>query len=263
MKRSMAASQRLVLGAEAAPAAAAPARRRRNTGTARRARSRRRRRSAASAGMPACDPQLAPGLRRRAGAAAAHQAQRRARGRPRGQRSGPAAPPCRRESARAASRAGARARRRRCGQVPARREQGRRVRIADVHGGLPWATAATNAGGGGAAGRERHHLVAGVGDEHGVLPLRRQRAVARDDGPAVADLADLALAGVDHRLDREDHARHQLLERAGPAVVQHLRLLVEARADAVAAELAHHREAAGLRRTSGSRGRCRPGARPA
>jgi hypothetical protein len=34
-----------------------------------------------------------------------------------------------------------------------------------------------------------------------------------------------------------------VLQRAGAAVVQHLRLFVEARADAVAAELAHHREA--------------------
>ena len=38
----------------------------------------------------------------------------------------------------------------------------------------------------------------------------------------------------------------ELFERARPAVVQHLRLLVEVRADAVAAELAHHREAGAL-----------------
>ena len=107
--------------------------------------------------------------------------------------------------------------------------------------------ALTKAGGGGDPGRERHHFVAGLGDEHRVLPLRRERAVARDDGPAVAGFADVALAGVDHRLDRERHAGLQLVERAGLAVVQHLRVLVEALADAVAAELAHDREAVGSR----------------
>src|SRR5687768_1513971 len=43
-----------------------------------------------------------------------------------------------------------------------------------------------------AAGRQREHFVAGLGDEHGVLPLRGERAVFRDDGPAVSQLADLA-----------------------------------------------------------------------
>jgi hypothetical protein len=42
--------------------------------------------------------------------------------------------------------------------------------------------------------------------------------------------------------DREDHARHQRFQRAGAAVVQHLRFFMETRADAVAAELAHHAE---------------------
>jgi hypothetical protein len=73
-----------------------------------------------------------------------------------------------------------------------------------------------------------------------VFPLRRQAAVLGLDGPAVAHFADLALAGVDHRLDGEDHAGHQFLQGAGAAVVQYLRLLVEHLADAVAAELAHY-----------------------
>ena len=37
-----------------------------------------------------------------------------------------------------------------------------------------------------AAGRQREHLVAGLGDQHRVLPLRRQGTVLGDDGPAVA-----------------------------------------------------------------------------
>src|SRR5829696_1819776 len=64
--------------------------------------------------------------------------------------------------------------------------------------------------------------------------------VLRDDGPAIGELLDLTPSGVDHRLDREDHAGRQFLERAGPAVVKDLRLLVEFLADAVPAKLAHH-----------------------
>src|SRR5690606_14786161 len=64
-------------------------------------------------------------------------------------------------------------------------------------------------------------------------------------GPAVGQHAGVAGALVDHRLDGEGHARleHQALARA--AVVQHLRLVVVDLADAVAAVLAHHREALG------------------
>ena len=133
-----------------------------------------------------------------------------------------------------------RAGRRAACQRPASARRARRASAGEVLG------SADEGGRGRAAGRKRHHLVAGVGDEDRVLPLRRQRAVFRDDGPAVAHLADLAPAGVDHRLDREHHARHQLVERAGAAVVQHLRLLVELAADAVAAELAHDRKAVAL-----------------
>ena len=64
--------------------------------------------------------------------------------------------------------------------------------------------------------------------------------VAGHDGPAVGHLPDVTLAGVDHRLDGEDHARHQFQSRARTAVVQHLRLLVELFADAVATEFAHY-----------------------
>ena len=109
-----------------------------------------------------------------------------------------------------------------------------------------------DAGGGGShkrrqrgrAGRKRHHLIACFGDQHRVLPLRRQAAVLGDDGPAVvAKLLDLAPAGVDHGLDGEHHAGLELFERAGAAIVQHLGFFVEYLANAVAAELAHHRKA--------------------
>src|SRR5690606_20886141 len=52
-----------------------------------------------------------------------------------------------------------------------------------------------------------------------------------------------AAAGIDHGLDREDHARLQAHARAGLAVVQHLGILVEAPPDAVAAIFAHHGKA--------------------
>src|SRR5688572_10660135 len=84
-------------------------------------------------------------------------------------------------------------------------------------------------------------FVAFAGDRDGVLPLRRQAVVLGDDGPAVGQLADAGLAGVDHRLDREGHARLERHAGAGAPVVQDLRLLVELAADAVAAEFAHHR----------------------
>ena len=82
-----------------------------------------------------------------------------------------------------------------------------------------------------------------------MLPLRRQRVVGGDDRPAVGEAADAGAAGVDHRLDGEDHPGLQLEAGAGAAVVQHLRLLVELPADAVAAELAHDARSRGSRRS--------------
>ena len=46
--------------------------------------------------------------------------------------------------------------------------------------------------------------------EHGVLPLRRQRMILGDHGPAVRQQPHVALARVDHRLDGEGHAGLQL-----------------------------------------------------
>src|SRR5690348_18446919 len=67
--------------------------------------------------------------------------------------------------------------------------------------------------------------------------------VGGDDRPAIGETADLRAPGVDHRLDREDHSRLQLEPGPGTAVVQDLRVLVEAVADPVPAELADDREA--------------------
>ena len=51
---------------------------------------------------------------------------------------------------------------------------------------------------------------------------------------------DLALAYVDHGFDGEGHAGHELFERPGPAVVQHLRQARHARR-AQALHDVHHR----------------------
>ena len=66
-----------------------------------------------------------------------------------------------------------------------------------------------------------------------------------DNGPAIllGPVLDLLAPGVDHRLDGEGHAHLELVQRAGLAVVQHLRLFMEHAANAVAAKLAHHAEA--------------------
>src|SRR5262245_32501115 len=87
---------------------------------------------------------------------------------------------------------------------------------------------------------ERQHLDAVVGHEHGVLELRRERAVDGDRGPAVVEDLGLPVAEVDHRLDREGHARQQRLAGAGLAVVEDRGRGVEDPADAVAGDLAHH-----------------------
>ena len=65
--------------------------------------------------------------------------------------------------------------------------------------------------------------------------------VARHDGPAVffRTVLDVTLARIDHRLDGENHAWFQLFQRAGLAVVQHLRVFMKLLTNAVAAKLAH------------------------
>ena len=72
-----------------------------------------------------------------------------------------------------------------------------------------------------------------------MLPLGGVAAVLRDRGPAVGEDLHVPLAGVDHGLDGERHARLDPHSRPGLPVVEDLRLLVEHPPDTVAAELAH------------------------
>ena len=55
----------------------------------------------------------------------------------------------------------------------------------------------------------REDLGAVVGEGHGVLEVRGAGAVGGHDGPAVVEEPGRALARVDHRLDRQHHARPQ------------------------------------------------------
>src|SRR6266853_2995402 len=91
----------------------------------------------------------------------------------------------------------------------------------------------------GRAGGKGQDLESRSGDEDGVLPLRRQAVVLGDDGPAVGELADRRLAGVDNRFDREDHSGLEARAGSRASVVQNLRFFVKFSPDSMAAELAH------------------------
>src|ERR671914_1241224 len=56
----------------------------------------------------------------------------------------------------------------------------------------------------------------------------------------------MVLAGVDHRLDGEDHARLELKSRPRFTIMEHLRFFMELTADAMTAILAHDRKTMGL-----------------
>lgn len=95
-------------------------------------------------------------------------------------------------------------------------------------------------------GGEREDLAAGVSHADRVFVLRRQRAVACHRGPAVRQDFHMRPAEVDHRLDGEDHAGPHLDALIGAAIMQDVGRVVEQLADAVAAEVAHHRAALAL-----------------
>src|SRR5260370_37246658 len=89
--------------------------------------------------------------------------------------------------------------------------------------------------------RYREDLVAGCGYPDRMLELRRQRAVLGDGSPAVAENFDLVPAGVDHWLDREEHAFAERWSISGPAVMQDRGGVVKDPPDPVTTEVASHR----------------------
>ena len=90
------------------------------------------------------------------------------------------------------------------------------------------------------AGADGEDFVAGVGNEHFVFPLGGEFAVFGDHGPTVVEDAQVAFALINHGFDGEDHAGLQHGAGASFAVVDDLRVFVEAAADAVAAKFLHH-----------------------
>src|ERR1700753_3807365 len=73
-----------------------------------------------------------------------------------------------------------------------------------------------------------------------MLKMRAHAAVFGDRGPAVFEDLDAWLAGIDHRLDGENHAFTELHAAAAFAKVRHLRILMHACSDAVADKIANH-----------------------
>ena len=80
-------------------------------------------------------------------------------------------------------------------------------------------------------------------DRHGVLEMRRARAVGRRDRPAVVREPDVGAADGDHRLDRDRHPLGELGAAAGLAEVRDVRVLVVVPADAMTDEALDDREA--------------------
>src|SRR5277367_1870481 len=72
-----------------------------------------------------------------------------------------------------------------------------------------------------------------AGDGHGELEVGGQRAVLREDRPAVAGHADPGTSGGGHRLDREHHALLKQRSLAGLTEVRDLRVLVHLAAHTV------------------------------
>ena len=93
-----------------------------------------------------------------------------------------------------------------------------------------------------AGGRDGEDLDPIVGNADHVLELGGERAVPGHGGPAIVQDLHLRPADIHHRLDGEEHAGAQHRAFAGAAEMQDVRRLVEAPADAVAAEVADYGE---------------------
>ena len=80
-----------------------------------------------------------------------------------------------------------------------------------------------------------------------MLPLRGKGLILGDHRPAIRQQADVASARIDHRLNGEGHAGHQLQAGAGFAVVQYLGVFVVDAADAMPTVLSDHGKVIRLR----------------
>src|SRR5580698_613326 len=76
-----------------------------------------------------------------------------------------------------------------------------------------------------------------------VLKMRAQASVFRHRGPAITQYLHTGLARVHHRLDAEHHAFPQLHALATTAVIRHLRIFMQPRADAMPDKFPHDTKA--------------------
>src|SRR6478736_1873327 len=88
--------------------------------------------------------------------------------------------------------------------------------------------------------RQGQHFISAVRDQHGMLPLRRQAVILGYDGPAIGHLPYRRLPGIDHGLNRKNHASLKFQPCSGTAIVEHLRLFMELGANTMAAKLSHY-----------------------
>ena len=76
-----------------------------------------------------------------------------------------------------------------------------------------------------------------------VLKMRAQTSVFRHRGPAITQYLHIRFARVHHGLDRDHHSLAQLLPLTAAAVIRHLRIFMQPRADAMPDKFPHDTEA--------------------
>ena len=89
--------------------------------------------------------------------------------------------------------------------------------------------------------RYGEYLVTRLSYRNRMLKLRRQRFVFGDGGPAILEDLNIKPAGINHRLDREEHAFFDNHALAGGAEMQNAWRGVKNFPQPVAAIFAHHR----------------------
>ena len=86
---------------------------------------------------------------------------------------------------------------------------------------------------------QREDFATAAGDEDGVLELRRQASILRDNGPPVVPYVVVIRAEGDHGLNREGHACIHDGVVAGVVVVGDNETAMECGADPVSCEVTH------------------------
>src|SRR5690242_2710548 len=85
-----------------------------------------------------------------------------------------------------------------------------------------------------------------LGDDQGVLVMRREAAITRSDRPSISLQNTAACPGGDDWLDGDDQSLVEPGTQARVIVVGHARRLVNGASHAVPAQLSHHVKSAAL-----------------